>query len=105
MTESRQSDNQEARHDAAYRRYSTDGRPCMRQQSYDAERHQANIKYQTQPAGEESYDEMLARQRAIQNERQHLKPGVQSLEHTNSVSSTLFTDSDKSLLYPITPCI
>lgn len=97
VAESSQSDNQEARRDAAYRRYSTDGRPCMRQQSYDAERHQANIKYQTQPAREESYDEMLARQRARQNERQHLKPGVQSLEHTNSVSSTLFTDSDNKV--------
>ncbi|XP_052679688.1 uncharacterized protein LOC128160408 [Crassostrea angulata] len=97
VTESRQSDNQEARRDAAYRRYGSDGRPCMRQQSYDAERHQANIKYQTQPAREESYDEMLARERATHNERQHLKPGVQSLEHTNSVSSTLFTDSDNKV--------
>lgn len=58
MAESCQSDDQEARRDAAYRRYGSDGRPCMRQQSYDAERHQANIKYQTQPAGEESYDEV-----------------------------------------------
>uniref|UniRef100_K1RJC1 Uncharacterized protein n=1 Tax=Magallana gigas TaxID=29159 RepID=K1RJC1_MAGGI len=92
VAESRQSNNQEARRDAVYRRYSSDGRPCMRQQSYDAERHQANIKYQTQSAGKESYDE-----RARQNERQHLKPGVQSLEHTNSVSSTLFTDSDNKV--------
>eukprot|EP00105_Crassostrea_gigas_P040771 XP_019924919.1 PREDICTED: uncharacterized protein LOC105333490 [Crassostrea gigas] len=58
VAESRQSNNQEARRDAVYRRYSSDGRPCMRQQSYDAERHQANIKYQTQSAGKESYDEI-----------------------------------------------
>nr|XP_034323441.1 uncharacterized protein LOC117688856 [Crassostrea gigas] len=91
VAESCQSDNQEARRDAAYRRYSTDRRPCMRQQSYDAERHQANIKYQTQPAGEESYDEMLARQKARQNERQHLKAAVQPPKLTNSVRSTLNT--------------
>lgn len=96
MTETRQSDNQEARRDAAYRRYSSDGRPRMRQQSYDAERHQANIKYQTQPAGEESYDEMLAHQKARHNERhQYLKPDYQSLKQTNSVSYTLNTNSDK----------
>uniref|UniRef100_K1P895 MAM domain-containing protein n=1 Tax=Magallana gigas TaxID=29159 RepID=K1P895_MAGGI len=96
VTETRQSDNQEARRDAAYRRYSSDGRPRMRQQSYDAERHQANIKYQTQPAGEESYDEMLAHQKARHNERhQYLKPDYQSLKQTNSVSYTLNTNSDK----------
>lgn len=60
VTESRQSENQEARRDAAYRRYSTDGRPCMRQLSYDAERYQANIKCQTQHARKESYDEVCS---------------------------------------------
>ncbi|XP_065932775.1 uncharacterized protein [Magallana gigas] len=97
VTESRQSENQEARRDAAYRRYSTDGRPCMRQLSYDAERYQANIKCQTQHARKESYDEMLARQKAIQNRRQHLKPGIQPLEHTNSVSPNLLIHSDNKV--------
>eukprot|EP00105_Crassostrea_gigas_P040770 XP_019924918.1 PREDICTED: uncharacterized protein LOC109619407 [Crassostrea gigas] len=101
VTESCQSDNQEARRDSAYRRYSSDGRQCMRQQSYDAERHQANIRSKTQYAREESYDEMLARQKARQiTHKQNLKPSVQSPKHTNCASSTLSTDSDSKTSGP-----
>nr|XP_019924918.2 uncharacterized protein LOC109619407 [Crassostrea gigas] len=93
VTESRQSDNQEARRDAAYRRYGTDGRPCMRQQSY--------MGSQTQSARIESYDEMLARQKARQiTHKQNLKPSVQSPKHTSCASSTLFTDSDNKTSGP-----
>ncbi|XP_034323441.2 uncharacterized protein [Magallana gigas] len=105
VAESCQSDDQEARRDAAYRRYGSDGRPCMRQQSYDAERHQANTKYQTQPAREESYDEMLARQKARQNERQHLKAAVQPPKLTNSVSSTSNTHTDNKVPQTSEPAV
>lgn len=48
---------------------------------------------------------MLARQKAIQNERQLLKPGVQPLEHTNSVSPNLLIHSDnkvkKNIIFPV----
>lgn len=40
---------------------------------------------------------MLARQKAIQNRRQYLKPGVQPLEHTNSVSPNLLIHSDNKV--------
>lgn len=40
---------------------------------------------------------MLALQKAIQNGRQHLNPGVQPLEHTNSVSPNLLIPSDNKV--------
>ncbi|XP_052692043.1 uncharacterized protein LOC128170129 [Crassostrea angulata] len=105
VAESCQCDNQEARRDAAYRRYGCDRRPCMPQQSYDAERHQANTKYQSQPAREESYDEMLARQKARQNERQHLKAAVQTPKLTNSVRSTLNTHTGNKVPQTSEPAV
>lgn len=40
---------------------------------------------------------MLARQKARQNERQHLKAAVQPPKLTNSVSSTLNTHTDNKV--------
>ncbi|XP_061184894.1 uncharacterized protein LOC133192903 [Saccostrea echinata] len=76
-TESRQSDNQEARRDAVYGRYNGDVRLSSNKETHDAERcknqetwRRTNNTAQIHPSNQQTFDQIMAQQKARQNVRQ-----------------------------------
>ncbi|XP_062603047.1 uncharacterized protein LOC134264779 [Saccostrea cucullata] len=102
-TESCQSDSQETRRDAVYRRYNGEARLSSNQETHDAQRRQnqnawrqMNNTSQILPSNQQIYDQIMAQEKARQNvHQQQLESNVKSAQITGVKMEELISSETK----------